>query len=105
VAVALLLIGGGTGFFIPANQKAAFAAAPSEDYGVLSAMLSAIGTAASTLGTTVAVALIETGMAAHGDFSPQAFAEAQGFAFAMMVPLAAVALVSALVGRRLVRLS
>ncbi|HEY1371736.1 MAG TPA: MFS transporter [Candidatus Binatia bacterium] len=105
VALALLLIGGGTGFFIPANQKAAFAAAPSEDYGVLSAMLSAIGTAASTLGTTVAVALIETGMAAHADFSPRAFAEAQSFAFAMMVPLAAVAFASALVGRRLVRRS
>jgi EmrB/QacA subfamily drug resistance transporter len=105
VAVALVLIGGGTGFFIPANQKAAFAAAPSEDYGVLSAMLSSIGTAASTLGTTVAVALIETGMAAHGDFSPHAFAAGQSFAFAMMIPLAALAFASALVGRRLVRRS
>src|SRR5262249_22278241 len=105
VSVALVLIGGGTGFFIPANQKAAFGAAPSEDYGVLSAMLSSIGTAASTLGTTAAVALIETAMAGHGGFSPRAFAEAQSFAFAMMVPLAALALASALVGRRIVRRS
>jgi hypothetical protein len=68
-------------------------------------MLSSIGTAASTLGTTVAVALIETGMAAHGDFSPHAFAAGQSFAFAMMIPLAALAFASALVGRRLVRRS
>jgi EmrB/QacA subfamily drug resistance transporter len=102
VALALMLIGVGTGFFIPANQKAAFATAPSEDYGILSAMLSSIGTAASTLGTTAAVALIETRMAAEGGFSPAVFAAAQSFAFSMMVPLAALALMSALMGRRLV---
>lgn len=102
VAVALMLIGAGTGFFIPANQKAAFGAAPSEDYGILSAMLSSIGTAASTLGTTAAVALIESRMPEPDGFSPAAFAAAQSFAFAMMMPLAAVALVSAVVGRRLV---
>jgi EmrB/QacA subfamily drug resistance transporter len=100
VAVALMLIGAGTGFFIPANQKAAFAVAPSEDYGILSAMLSSIGTAASTLGTTAAVALIESRM--QDGFSPTAFTAAQSFAFAMMMPLAGIALVSAVVGRRLV---
>jgi hypothetical protein len=97
-----MLIGAGTGFFIPANQKAAFAIAPSEDYGILSAMLSSVGTAASTLGTTGAVALIESRMAAENGFSPAAFAAAQSFAFAMMMPLAGIALVSAIVGRRLV---
>lgn len=102
VAVALMLIGAGTGFFIPANQKAAFAVAPSGDYGILSAMLSSIGTAASTLGTTAAVALIETSTSGRSDFSPAAFTAAQSFAFAMMIPLAALALVSALIGRKLV---
>lgn len=102
VVVALMLIGAGTGFFIPANQKAAFAVAPSEDYGILSAMLSSIGTAASTLGTTAAVALIESRMAAETGFSPAAFAAAQSFAFAMMMPLAGIALASAVLGRRLV---
>ncbi|HTM07329.1 MAG TPA: MFS transporter [Verrucomicrobiae bacterium] len=102
VAVALMLIGAGTGFFIPANQKAAFAVAPSGDYGILSAMLSSIGTAASTLGTTAAVALIETSTSGRSDFSGEAFTTAQSFAFAMMIPLAALALVSALIGRRLV---
>jgi MFS family permease len=100
VAFALMLIGAGTGFFIPANQKAAFATVASEDYGILAAMLSSFGTAASTLGTTLTVALIETVMAEHnGDGA--GFAGAQRFAFSMLVPLAGAALVIALIGRKL----
>jgi EmrB/QacA subfamily drug resistance transporter len=101
VAFALMLIGAGTGFFIPANQKAAFATVASADYGILSAMLSSFGTAASTLGTTLTVALIETLMSGVGSEVPAAFAASQSLAFSALVPLAAVALVITLVGRKL----
>ncbi len=99
VALALMLIGTGTGLFIPANQKTTFATVALEDYGILSAMLSSFGTAAGTLGTTLSVALIETLMS-HDEVTPHAFTAAQGVAFAALVPLAALALVVALYGRR-----
>lgn len=102
VALALMLIGTGTGFFTPANQKAAFAGAAPEEYGILSALLAAFGTAASTLGTTLTVALIETVQAASGA-TPAGFAAAQRFAFTMLIPVAALALVTALIGRRMAR--
>jgi EmrB/QacA subfamily drug resistance transporter len=105
IAVALMLIGTGTGFFIPANQKAAFAAVASADYGILSAMLSSFGTAASTLGTTLTVSMIETLMAESNAAAPAAFADAQRFAFFTLVPLAAVALVATLAGRKLAKKS
>jgi EmrB/QacA subfamily drug resistance transporter len=101
VAIALMLIGTGTGFFNPANQKAAFATVAVEDYGILSAMLASFGTAAGTLGTTLTVALIETVMAQKNADAPAAFAAAQSFAFYALAPLAALALLVALVGRRL----
>jgi EmrB/QacA subfamily drug resistance transporter len=100
VAIALTLIGAGTGFFIPANQKAAFATVGSEDYGILSAMLSSFGTAASTLGTTLTVALIETLMAGRDGGTPANFAAAQSFAFSALVPLAGLALAVTFVGRK-----
>ncbi|HEY2987777.1 MAG TPA: MFS transporter [Candidatus Binatia bacterium] len=100
VALALMLIGIGTGFFIPANQKAAFATVGSEDYGILSAMLSSFGTAASTLGTTLTVALIETRMFGGGTDTSANFAAAQSFAFAALVPLAAIALAVTLIERK-----
>jgi EmrB/QacA subfamily drug resistance transporter len=100
VAIALMLLGAGTGFFIPANQKAAFATVGSEDYGILSAMLSSFGTAASTLGTTLTVALIETIMSGKDAGASADFAAAQSFAFSMLVPLAALALAVTLAGRR-----
>lgn len=103
VALALMLIGAGTGFFIPANQKAAFATASSRDYGILAAMLSAFGTAASTLGTTLTVALIETARAGKSGAGAAAFTDAQSFAFSLLAPLAAFALVVALFGRKLSR--
>lgn len=101
VALALMLIGTGTGFFIPANQKAAFATVGVEDYGILSAMLASFGTAAGTLGTTLTVALIETVMSRGNADAPAAFAAAQSFAFFSLVPLAALAIVVTLVGRKL----
>jgi EmrB/QacA subfamily drug resistance transporter len=100
VAIALMLIGAGTGFFIPANQKAAFATVGSEDYGILSAMMSSFGTAASTLGTTLTVALIETLMSGKDTGAAADFAAAQSFAFSALVPLAALALAVTLIGSK-----
>jgi EmrB/QacA subfamily drug resistance transporter len=100
VAVALALVGAGTGVFIPANQKAAFAAVGSEDYGILSAMLSSFSTAASTLGTTLAVALIEMKMTGAAATDPGRFSAAQSFTFVAFLPLAVAALIVSLVGRK-----
>ena len=100
VALALALVGAGTGIFIPANQKAAFAAVGSEDYGILSAMLSSFSTAASTLGTTLAVALIEMRMTGAAATDPGQFSEAQSFTFVAFLPLAVAALIVSLVGRK-----
>jgi hypothetical protein len=67
--------------FYPANQKVAFATVGDEDYDVLAQMLSSFGTAAGTIGTTTAVALMEIN--ASGDLwtHAAAFAGAQQFAF------------------------
>ena len=94
VGAVLGLLGMGIGFFTPANQKSAFAAVGHEDYGVLGAMLSSFGTAAGTIGTTVAVALMEIdgGTALWKDAA--IFAAAQRFAFSWLalVGVAGVAL-------------
>ena len=100
VALALALAGAGTGIFIPANQKAAFASVGSEDYGILSAMLSSFSTAASTLGTTLAVALIEMKMAEGTAMDPALFSGAQSFTFVAFLPLAVAALAVSLMGRK-----
>ncbi|TAJ78988.1 hypothetical protein EPO44_19700 [bacterium] len=50
------------------------------------------GTAAGTLGTTIAVALIEANMSGKGIQDPVSFAAGQQFAFSVLLPLAAVAL-------------
>jgi MFS family permease len=93
VGAVLALLGAGIGFFTPANQKIAFATVAKEDYGVLAAMLSSFGTAAGTIGTTIAVALMEN--AGGGDIwsSKAVFAGAQQFAFACLVPVGLVAVV------------
>lgn len=96
IVVALALIGVGTGFFMPANQKAAFAAVTGEHFGILSAMLSSFGSAAGTLGTTITVALIETTMSKNQAQDPASFASAQQFAFSALLPLAALALLISL---------
>ena len=99
VGAVLALLGAGVGFFIPANQKIAFASVAKEDYGVLAAMLSTFGTAAGTIGTTIAVALME--MAGGGELwtSQAVFAGAQQFAFAWLVPIGLVAIVISLRAR------
>jgi MFS family permease len=93
VVLALTLVGVGIGLFAPANQKAAFSFVESEDYGMLSAMLTSLGTAAGTLGTTTAVALIERIMSQRGTHDPVSFAAAQQSAFSSLIPLAAAALI------------
>lgn len=98
VVLALTLIGVGTGFFMPANQKAAFSSVTGEHYGILSAMLSSFGTAAGTLGTTLAVALIETALPAGDAGEPAGFSSGQQFAFSVLLPLAALALLISLRG-------
>jgi MFS family permease len=81
VAAVLGLLGVGIGFFTPANQKLAFAAVGQEDYGVLGAMLSSFGTAAGTIGTTAAVALMEMEGGSELWTNAATLARAQQFAF------------------------
>ncbi|HSQ13314.1 MAG TPA: MFS transporter, partial [Candidatus Deferrimicrobium sp.] len=99
VGAVLALLGAGIGFFTPANQKLAFASVAKEDYGVLAAMLSSFGTAAGTVGTTIAVALMEVSGGDEIWQSQAVFAGAQQFAFAWLVPIGLVAIVMALRAR------
>jgi MFS family permease len=96
VGFALSLIGLGNGLFIPANQRAAFSSVSEADYGVVSAMLLSFGLASGTLGTTMAVALLEWKTGGKGIFAdPKGFAEAQQFVFSILLPFAvAAALIS-----------
>ena len=100
VVLVFALLGGGIGVFTPANQKIAFASVSREDYGVLAAMLSSFGTAAGTIGTTVAVALMELGGGKRLWTNGAAFADAQQFAFACLVPVGLIAIGIALASRR-----
>lgn len=100
VATVLALLGVGVGFFIPANQKVAFAATDREDYGILAAMLSSFGTAAGTIGTTITVALMEFAGGGELWVQPAALAGAQRFAFACLVPIGLLALWIAGKGRQ-----
>lgn len=100
VIIALTLLGVGIGLFAPANQKVAFSSVRSEDYGILSAILSSLGTAAGTLGTTAAVALIETIMGPREFHDAAGFTSAQQSAFSSLVPLAAAALIISLAAWR-----
>ena len=85
VAAVLALLGAGIGLFTPANQKIAFGAVGQEDYGVLAAMLSSFGTAAGTIGTTLAVALMEIDGGLKLWAEAAVFASAQQFAFEWLV--------------------
>jgi EmrB/QacA subfamily drug resistance transporter len=93
VSAALVLIGMGVGFFTPANQKLAFASVPSQDYGVLGAMLSSLATAAGTVGTTIVVALMEMTSAGRSAQDPLIFSSAQEFAFLALLPLGIIAVI------------
>ncbi len=99
VIAALACIGAGIGIFTPANQTAAFSSVKSEDYGVLAAMLSSFGTAAGTVGTAAAAALMESAEGARLWTDPRAFAEAQQLAFACLAPVGIVALMATLKSR------
>ena len=99
VGAVLGLLGAGIGFFTPANQKVAFASVTKDDYGVLAAMLSSFGTAAGTIGTTIAVALMEVEGGPKLWSSREALAGAQQFAFAWLVPIGLVALIISLCER------
>ena len=96
VGAVLGLLGTGVGFFTPANQKIAFASVSKDDYGVLAAMLSSFGTAAGTIGTTIAVALMEMEGGPSLWSSGDALAGAQQFAFAWLAPIGVVALIVSL---------
>ena len=92
VGFALSLIGIGNGLFMPANQRAAFSSVSEADYGVVSAMLLSFGLASGTLGTTMAVALLEWKTGGKGILAdPASFAEAQQFVFSILLPLSVVA--------------
>lgn len=99
-SVVLALIGCGIGCFTPANQKMAFTAVTQEDYGVLAAMLSSFGTAAGTIGITLAVALMESDGGDKLWSAPASFAGAQQFAFAWLLPIGLLAIAVAFGWRR-----
>jgi MFS family permease len=97
----LCIVGAGIGLFLPANEKAAFSAVRSGDYGMLSAMLTAFGTASGVLGTTAAVALMEAANRSRiGSDVAAGFAYDQQFAFSLLIPPAALAVLLTMVGKR-----
>jgi EmrB/QacA subfamily drug resistance transporter len=98
-SAALALLGVGVGFFTPANQKAAFASVDQKDYGVLAAMLSSFGTAAGTIGTTITVGIMESTAGRKLWSEPAAFAGAQQFAFACLLPVGLLAVLIAFCSR------
>ena len=100
IVIVLSILGAGIGLFVPANEKAAFATVPSRDYGMLSAMLTAFGTGSGALGTTVAVALTEVARKGRISGDAAGFAYDQQFAFSLLLPLAALAVLAAIVGKR-----
>jgi len=100
IIIALACVGIGIGIFTPANQTAAFSAVQQEDYGVLAAMLSSFGTAAGTVGTAVAAALMESAEGPKLWTDAGSFAAAQQFAFTCLAPIGILALVATLKSRR-----
>jgi len=102
VGLTLILIGIGNGLFQPANQKVAFASVGEGEYGVVSAMLFSLGQAAGSLGTALAVALQAAALGGKEILlEPARFATAQQFAFAWLVPVAALGVVISLAERRI----
>ena len=100
IVLVLSLLGAGIGLFVPANEKAAFSTVPSRDYGMLAAMLTAFGTGSGALGTTVAVALAEFAKKSRLNGDAVGFAYDQQFAFSSLLPLAALAVLVTLIGKR-----
>jgi EmrB/QacA subfamily drug resistance transporter len=100
IIVVLCVLGAGIGLFVPANEKTAFSTVSSQDYGMVSAMLMAFGTGSGALGTTVAVALAEFARNSRIGGDATAFAYDQQFAFSWLLPLAALAVLATLLGKR-----
>jgi nitrate/nitrite transporter NarK len=100
IVFVLSILGTGIGLFVPANEKAAFSTVPSRDYGMLAAMLTTFGTGSGALGTTVAVALAEIAKRSRIGSDAAGFAYDQQFAFWTLLPLAALAVLVSLVGKR-----
>jgi EmrB/QacA subfamily drug resistance transporter len=98
--LALSVVGAGIGLFVPATEKMAFATAPSRDYGMISAMLTSFGTGSGALGTAIAVALAESVRSGAAIEDAAGFAHSQQFAFASLLPLAVLAVLVTLAGRR-----
>ena len=96
ILIPLVLVGVGGGFFRPANQVAVFASVSRNDYGSLSAMLSSIGSLASTLGATILVALTESKSASS---DPVSFTQGQQLAFSLLLPLLLLSAFVSLLGR------
>lgn len=90
VILAMVLIGTGIGIFTPANQKLAYASVTQQDYGVVAAMLSSLGTAAGTIGTTIVVALMEVRGGSRLWIEPATFTGAQQYAFMWLVLVGAI---------------
>ena len=100
IILVLSSLGVGIGLFVPANEKAAFSTVPSRDYGMLSAMLTAFGTGSGALGTTVAVALTEVAKKSRISSDAAGFAYDQQFAFSWLLPVAALAVLVTIIGKR-----
>jgi EmrB/QacA subfamily drug resistance transporter len=100
IVFVLSILGAGIGLFIPANEKAVFSTVPSRDYGMLSAMLTAFATGSGALGTTIAVALAEVSKKSRIGGDVAGFAYDQQFAFSILLPLAALAVLVTIVGKR-----
>jgi EmrB/QacA subfamily drug resistance transporter len=100
IVFVLSILGAGIGLFIPANEKAAFSTVSNRDYGMLSAMLTAFGTGSGVLGTALAVALTEASRQSRNSGDAAAFAYDQQFAFSSLLPLAALAVLVSIVGKR-----
>jgi EmrB/QacA subfamily drug resistance transporter len=94
------ILGAGIGLFIPANEKAVFSTVSHRDYGMVSAMLTAFGTGSGVLGTAVAVALTEASRQSRTSGDTLAFVYDQQFAFSSLLPLAALAVLVRILGKR-----
>ena len=99
VVSAFALIGVGTGFFTPANQRQAFSTVSGEHYGIISAMLSVFSRGAGTIGIAFAVALLQGTMSGKAVQDPVAYTNAQQFAFTSLLPFAILAVFVCLAGR------
>jgi EmrB/QacA subfamily drug resistance transporter len=96
----LCIVGAGIGLFVPSNEKTAFSTVTSHDYGMVSAMLMTLGTGSGALGTTVAVALAEIARKSRTSGAADGFVYDQQFAFSLLLPLAALAVLVTLLGKR-----